>query len=266
MKSPLAWNRLGRFLFLHPCLVLTGVLWATLALFFPTERPRVEIDLNRICEVSGWVRSSLHRLDDRIRFDLQPEQILQGDRQIFPQGRIQVHLPMPAEGIPEIHYGERLEIRTFLREPSYYAVPGAVDWREQLWRRGIILQADLKSLRQLSLTGGARGCPLRRWLDFYRGKFVRYCEKRFSPRALPLILGSFLGESSALDNQKRKQARCLGVLHLFVVSGLHVGLLVIALLGLLRHLAGRDSCWCWPACGPMLEWRVPRLRRFAPVS
>ena len=236
MQSVIAWNRLGRFLLLHPCLVLAGVLWATLALFFPTERPRVEIDLDRICEVSGWVRSSLHRLDDRIRFDLQPEQILQGDRQVLLPGLIQVHIPMPAGGIPELYYGERLEIRTFLREPSYYAVPGVLDWREQLWRRGILLQADLKSLRQLSLTGGARGCPLRRWLDLYRGKFVRYCEKRFSPRTLPLILGSFLGESSALDSEKRSQVRRLGVLHLFVVSGLHVGLLLIALLGLLRPL------------------------------
>ena len=93
LKSVIAWNRLGRFLLLHPCLVLAGVLWATLALFFPTERPGVEIDLDRICEVSGWVRSSLHRLDDRIRFDLQPEQILQGDRQILLPGLIQVHLP-----------------------------------------------------------------------------------------------------------------------------------------------------------------------------
>ena len=236
MKSLLAWNRLGRFLFLHPCLVLTGLLWAALALFFPTERPRVEMDLDRICEVSGWIRSSLHRVDDRVRFELQPEHILQGDRKILSQGRIQVHLPIPAEGIPQLYYGDRLEIRTFLREPSYYAVPGVLDWREQLWRRGILLQADLKSVRQLSLTGEARGCPLRRWLDFYRGKFVRYCEERFSPRTLPLILGSFLGESSALDREQRNQVRRLGVLHLFVVSGLHVGLLLIPLLSLLRPL------------------------------
>ena len=194
------------------------------------------MDLDRVCEVSGWIRSSLHRVDDRIRFDLQPEQILQGDRQIPAQGRIQVRFPMPEEGIPQLYYGQRLEIRTFLREPSYYAVPGVSDWREQLWRRGILLQADLKSLRQLSLVGGTGGCPLRRWLDFYRGKFVRYCEKRFSTRTLPLILGSFLGESSALDNETRNQVRRLGVLHLFVVSGLHVGLLLIALLGLLRPL------------------------------
>ncbi len=38
-----------------------------------------------------------------------------------------LHLPMPAEGIPELYYGDRVEIRTFLREPSYYAVPGVLD-------------------------------------------------------------------------------------------------------------------------------------------
>ncbi len=101
-RGVVAWDRLGRFVLLHPCLVLTGVLWAILALFFPTERPGVEIDLGRICEVSGWVRSSLRRLDDRIQFDLQPEQTLQGDRHVQVPGRIQVYFPAPAEGIPEL--------------------------------------------------------------------------------------------------------------------------------------------------------------------
>ena len=236
MKSVLAWDRLGRFVLLHPCLVLTGVLWAILALFFPTERPGVEIDLGRICEVSGWVRSSLRRLDDRIQFDLQPEQTLQGDRHVQVPGRIQVYFPAPAEGIPELYYGQRIVIRAFLREPSFYAAPGVLDWRQHLWRRGVLLQVNLKSFRQLSLTGGLRGCPLRRWLDWYRGRFVSFCEQRFSPRTLSLILGSFLGESSALESAREDLVRRLGVVHLFVVSGLHVGLLLIALLRLFRPL------------------------------
>ena len=232
----LAWDRLGRFVLLQPCLVLTGLLWAILALFFPTERPRVEIDLDRICEVSGWVRSSPRRSDDRIQFDLQPEQTLQGDRLIQLPGRIRVHYPAPVQGIPRLHYGQRIVIRAFLREPSFYAAPGVLDWRQHLWRRGILLQVNLKSFRQLSLTDGLRGCPLRRWLDWYRGRFVSFCEQRFSPPTLSLILGSFLGESSALESEREDLVRRLGVVHLFVVSGLHVGLLLIALLRLFRPL------------------------------
>ena len=236
MKSIVVWDRLGRFALLLPCLVLTGLLWAILALFFPTERPGVEIDLDRICEVSGWVRSSPRRSEDRIQFDLQPEQTLQGDRHIQLPGRIRIYYPAPPEGISELSYGQRIVIRAFLREPSFYATPGVLDWRLHLWRRGVLLQADLKSFRQLSLTDGLRGCPLRRWLDWFRGRFVSFCEQRFSPRTFSLILGSFLGESSALESEREDLVRRLGVVHLFVVSGLHVGLLLIALLRLFRPL------------------------------
>ncbi len=232
----LAWDRLGRFVLLHPCLALPGLLWAILALFFPTTRPEVEIDPERICEVTGWVGSSPRRSDDRIQFDLQPDQTLQGDRIIRLPGRIRVHYPAPGEGIPELSYGQRMVIRAFLREPSFYATPGVLDWREHLWRRGILVQVDLKSFRQLSLIDGLRGCPIRRWLDWYRGRFVRFCERRLSPRALGLILGAFLGESSALESEREDLVRRLGVVHLFVVSGLHVGLLFVALLRLLRPL------------------------------
>ena len=92
MRSVFAWDRLGRFCSVHPCLVLTGLVWAFLALFFPAKRTTVAVDLDRVCEMSGWVRSSLQRRDDRMQFELEPEQVWQENRRIQVAGRIQTGL------------------------------------------------------------------------------------------------------------------------------------------------------------------------------
>ncbi len=211
-------------------------MWAALALFWSTEPPPLEIDPDRICEVRGWVRSSLRRLDDRVEFELQPERTLQGDREVRLPGRLVVRFRAPAEGIPRVYYGDRFELRSYLREPSYYAIPGVADRRENQWRRGVARQVDLKSFRQLVPMEGTRGCPLRRFLDGYRRRFVDYCSQNLSSETLQLVLAAFLGESTALEENRKASVRRLGVLHLFVVSGLHIGMLLVSLRRLMHPL------------------------------
>ncbi len=86
------------------------------------------------------------------------------------------------------------------------------------------------------------------------------------PPTLSLILGSFLGESSALESEREDLVRRLGVVHLFVVSGLHVGLLLIALLRLFRPLGAAGQASPWQGCGPMSALQAPRLLQFVPAS
>ncbi|MBI4445684.1 MAG: DNA internalization-related competence protein ComEC/Rec2 [Acidobacteria bacterium] len=234
-----------QFLLFHPCLVLAALVSVMIWWLDPWERPRIELDPEQVWEVKAWVARPPTVEKDFTRFELQPISVtpaFQGKR--YP-GRILLTVPNHryAKGATQsVEFGEILQFRGYLDEPRHHFIPGVGDYREYLWNEGIFHEVSLKSWAQIERHGshpvGLWLRPLFRWSK----RFEDYCSRKFRPEELKLVLSLFLGRKNTLDIIDRNILKQLGIIHIFVVSGLQVTVLIyschflLARLGLARPL------------------------------
>lgn len=140
---------------------------------------------------------------------------------------------LKAEGPPPVA-GSRITAEGYCLKHHYYANPGAFDYREYLSQQGIAAEvsAVYDGWVRVDEAGPALTlASLSQWL--------RHCFEQalapFDPEARALVRGVFLGDDSGLDRATRSSISLSGMAHIFAVSGLHVGYLVL----LVRFVCGR---------------------------
>ncbi len=236
-----------RVLLFSPCFppALVVLLW--LSWSESARRPEVAVSPDRVATVDGWIASSVQRREGYLYFELRPVRVERAGTGIDYPGDVAVYVRAGEKREPGLEYGDRVRFVAYLREPSHYAIPGVVDFREVLWRRGILHVVRLASLRQLERLGAEGGV---RFLLFrYRAAFERRLDAELEAGPRELVSSAFLGERKALDEEEKARVRRLGVLHLFVVSGFHVSLVV-----LLAHYAGHRAGWAGKAAALGAGW------------
>jgi len=115
--------------------------------------------------------------------------------------------------------------------------PGQYDWGGALLRRGVagVLRVKASDALVILPDGGGRSprAALRRW----RRRAAEAFRDRVPPEEAGIVEAVLLGERRDLDPALRERFRRTGTVHLLVVSGLHVGMVMVLLEALLR-LAG----------------------------
>ena len=132
---------------------------------------------------------------------------------------------------PAIRAGDRLAFQSRLRSIRNFRNPGAFDYRRYLAYRQILATAWCKGvqLQRLAADGGAEPLlePIRsRWRDFIAAELAD--DAQAVMRALTI------GDRQAISTPLREIFNRLGIGHLLAISGLHVGIIAIVLLGTLK--------------------------------
>ena len=160
-------------------------------------------------------------------------------------------LPSPADpALPSLHCGQLLQLDTRLRLPERYRDPGAWQYADYLLAQGIGAHgaAFTRSLRLLptASSGVSLRCRLlapQLWAVDRLQKLVASAPNRHLPSLLRLtpddagmLSAMLVGDRSGLNRQLRLGFERTGSFHLFVVSGMHVGLLAGLIFALFRAL------------------------------
>ncbi|OGQ17341.1 MAG: DNA internalization-related competence protein ComEC/Rec2 [Deltaproteobacteria bacterium RIFCSPHIGHO2_02_FULL_40_11] len=156
------------------------------------------------------------------------EKSLQGTKIIFEDlslhdqkvwGRLKAWAaPNHAEALFRV--GNRLCFDGVIRKVHNFGIPGEFDserWHltQKIWGR-VNLKKNTKIVFQKNVGGY--------WIQHFRQKLVRRFEKESSGK---YILAWTLGVKSLLSERFKNKLIRTGVIHLFVVSGLHVGLVLL---------------------------------------
>ena len=156
------------------------------------------------------------------------------------QVRQKVWLRTP-ENLPDIHYGCRYSGTGVLRRPSPQRNPGGYDTRKYLARQGIRVILHAKECNQSDVPGGDwllhRADRLR-----HRVEAVLDASVHNHPEHAPVLRGILLGQRRQIADETLGPIQASGLLHLFAVSGLHVGFLagtIYLLVGFVRYLSER---------------------------
>ena len=141
-----------------------------------------------------------------------------------------------------VHVGDRVRVFTQLAATTPARNPGEFDHARHVRadRQRSVLRAGYPDC--VSVVRRASGWNPRQQLDAVRNAAEDLLWQHLEPRHAGLAAAVLLGDRDELGAQRSQAFQETGTVHLLAISGLHVGILVLAMAGLLRLL------------------RVPRIR------
>ena len=159
----------------------------------------------------------------RTRFDFQLDNITRNNLKIHAfKNRIRVDI----KGLPPADYGDSFRLRGVLKKPRPNRNPGSFDYAQFLGNRGIHAEFSCheKDIRKLAANQGnpviAAGLRCRQWIS---GQITRGLSGN-EAEAIAIIQAMTLGQQSDTPDYLKEKFRYSGTLHVFAVSGLHVGI------------------------------------------
>lgn len=238
-------------LFVFGCLSFTGVLLIykvkgrhslirayaiplmTLAVFFLLLTVRTDLDRPVFDEMPDYLTGVVHD---------EPVLTASGNSRRFVMktddtGKVQVYLLEQESGSPSVAAGMTCRIMApDLVEPEMPGNPHSFDYGRFLERDKIFFQTFISN-DQLSCLPEKAGGYYR--LIRFRAQAMERVETTIgetSPKTAALVLALVYGDRSSVDASVIEAYQRLGIIHLLAVSGLHVGLLTLAMNSLLLRL------------------------------
>ena len=198
------------------------------------------LDLTAPCRVRGRCVRVSNGKTGGIHLEVEVQRLENRFDSFETRGKIRLHLVPPDVGFdawPPAQAGDQVEILAYLRRPENFNNPGQFDYRSYLELRGIFLTGNLKDPLLL--------IPLARQREFswqdLAGRMRQGCIGALdalpaSEPARAVLKAVLLGDDSDLAEETRSRFRLNGLYHVLVVSGLHVGMMIAMVFGLLRQL------------------------------
>ncbi|MCS7090737.1 MAG: ComEC/Rec2 family competence protein [Verrucomicrobiota bacterium] len=130
--------------------------------------------------------------------------------------------------------GQAVQVRGMLNRPAASVAPGLFDYAAWLRRRGIYYQLRVESAADWELIGPRVSMP---WTDRFVAWATRQLERGLpSDETVGLLRAMTLGLRTALTDEVSEAFMRSGTMHVFAISGLHIGLLSGILLTLFQVL------------------------------
>lgn len=195
-------------------------------------------------------------------------------------------VPLPAKlrlswyqrPFPKLAPQQQWRITVRLRRPRGTLNPGGFDYQRWLLRQGVAATGYVRGSDQLYL-GERQGFSVDRWRYDIRMAIGRLA---FPEPVLGLLTALTIGDRQLIDGDDWEAYSGLGLAHLLVISGLHVGLVALlggVLAGLLARLAALYfvgiTAQYWSAVGAIIaaavysclaSWSIPTQRAFVMVA
>ncbi len=171
---------------------------------------------------------------DRLMFDARLEAAAQEKVRVFV--RLESEQEQLAAG--SLRRGDVLLLRGELRRPAPAGNFGGFDYADYLKRQHIHFQLQVRGLEASAERKGkssASGITVLRLADSVRAELAARIHRIYpQPLHSGYMKGLLIGDRTELDPEQFRQFSAVGMTHVLAISGLHVGILIASLLGLLR--------------------------------
>lgn len=160
--------------------------------------------------------------------------------------------------------GDKVEIKGSLKQPARAGNPGEFDYRKYLAKNGIYYIFSVKEEKDLSISRPASG--FQGWINSYSYNSQKLIKEVLPPDEAAILLGMLLGIIEGIDSSEYSDYQKTGVVHIFSVSGLHVGFLLLlcawacSLLGLSRKMRVISGIMLLLIYATLVGWPVPVIR------
>lgn len=225
--------RARRFAALNPAFLLAS---AAVLILGITQVPDMEdiagADMEKPFAIKAVITSLPQKSAHGYQFRLKPLAMSQNGTYLDFRKDILLNIPHPGNQedgniTDSIFWGDTLNFRGILRRPSYNLIPGSRDRRITAASEGNPFSSRLKSIRQIREIKPPSLPEL--YLFKYLKEFILFLENSQGEKVNFLLRALVLGQKTALPSQVLEKLNRLGITHLFVISGFHIGLLAVML-------------------------------------
>ena len=170
---------------------------------------------------------------DKISFKVKVSQIERGDYSTKIQGLILVNTYL--EDCP-YEYGDVLKIKGKLEKPTAQKNFGEFDYELYLAREKIFTYINIWQEKDIQKIGEDDSNTLVSFSISARNKIIEITRQTLPTPYSYLLIGMLLGEKGFIPPDLKEAFTDAGIMHVLAVSGLHVGIIAMALLALLSIL------------------------------
>ncbi len=135
---------------------------------------------------------------------------------------------------PKLRAGDRVRVTGRLMTLSGPGNPGEPDFRRRWELMGVRGTVRVKHPSHIVTLGTTGEYPLQRWSENAREWAAGHLAPKMSGDGLAVVRAILLGDRSGLPRSIRDAFLEAGIIHLLVVSGLHIGMLAAAVMLLVR--------------------------------
>lgn len=191
-------------------------------------------------EISGVTLSKVEVDGDRAIFVIEARRMNGEALQQAEKLRVTVRLEAKEEqAIARTwHRGTSITLRGTLSRPMSATNIGAFDYRSYLARESIFWILEVKGAADVQVQGRAAGEPSA-WLsklDRMREALNEKVGRLYPPEQQAWMSGILFGYRDELDPEQYRQFSEIGMAHILAISGLHVGLVVAMVFGVLLRM------------------------------
>ncbi|NPV27179.1 MAG: DNA internalization-related competence protein ComEC/Rec2 [Firmicutes bacterium] len=239
----------------------TGIFWGGLA--WENKKSSLLSNLETYVTLTGWVAEEPQRYPDRLVYRLAVEQIITPDGVQPVNELVLLKLYTKRHTVVTYRYGDILRVHGQLQLPKAASNPGEFDYQAYLARQGIFTQVSATEPEQVVRVGSGRGNPLTHLALSIKVRVVEQLERELPGNQAAILQGIIFGDQEQLPAEEVKAYQATGLFHVFSVSGLHVGFVLLfglSLANLFRFSYGISSLLTaglliiygfltgWPAC------------------
>lgn len=188
-------------------------------------------------ELTGVVVSGPAELDGRIEWDVRPDSLLYRNSSVIPDGIVRVRLydsSARSELLPG--YGERISLKGTFRTASEPRYPGEPDYRAVMRTQDIAGTFLCYRWNDVFSFGRASQSWITEYRDAVRTYVRDYAGEHIGGREGAIVQALLIGDRQDIDRATREDFVRTGTSHVLAVSGLHVGVIALALFVLVSWL------------------------------
>lgn len=177
-----------------------------------------------------------------VRFTLRPDSAARGGAAGAVRGPVQVSLMTPDDRrpvYPALRLGDRVRVEGRLAAPPRPRNPAQMDYGAYLRGQGVWATLRVDEETGVLFIGPSHHLTTRLAVAVQRHVRRALTATVPNPEARGVLLALLLADRSGVDGDALDTFRRTGLMHLLAVSGLHIGLVGLALYALLKPLLGR---------------------------
>ncbi|RJR37251.1 MAG: DNA internalization-related competence protein ComEC/Rec2 [Desulfobacteraceae bacterium] len=187
--------------------------------------------------IRGTVIEPVTMTDDFSRILLRPDGVSRQGEEIAPSGNLLVQVYNHSR---LFFPGDTLLLRARLRPFRNFENPGRYDYEQAMMIKGIVCAASVSDGRGVVPLGKGSLGSIGGVVESLRGFLRNFIKQELYPRQAAVFRALILGETQDVDHELRDLFTKTGLGHILAVSGLHVGMIALAVFFCIRRVISRS--------------------------
>ncbi len=222
-----------------PLLLFAALGYLSLAPWLPPHYPQHHIahftDGSRYHIVGTVSQTPRSTPDKRLRLILRVEELGRPPDVRAAAGKLRLTVYGNA---PDIRAGDRLAFDSRLRSIRGFRNPGGFDYKRYMAHKQITATAWTRAEQLVIISSAGASAPA---MHLLRQHLRRFVETELDGDAQAVMKALTIGDRNAISYALRNVFNRLGIGHLLAISGLHVGIIAIVLMGAIKWICHRFS-------------------------